>query len=214
VSLSATLRQRGSRRIGDGGAQRRDGRRCVPGGEPLSGFAHDVLAAQLAVGLENDGAISTFTAGGRSGEAVQVVPGVTVGDEPARVQRARIPPGAANTARARWRGSLEYRIAAVRTGARVASAAVLLGKTSVTVFGRMARRRGVRCRVGCCQSVCDAQDAQRRLRASWARSSTSIRRYSTTCRTGFAWAWPVPTSNGAAYGASPVDFYVTFGLPF
>jgi hypothetical protein len=75
----------------------------------LPGFAHHVLAAQIALGLENDGAISTFTAGGRSGESLEIVPGLTVGDQPRVFSVRGYPVGAAQGTRA-VAGTLEYRV--------------------------------------------------------------------------------------------------------
>ena len=64
------------------------------------------------------------------------------------------------------------------------------------------------------RSVCDAQDAQRRLLSSAGveLNFDTAFQYDASYRVRLGMA--VPTSNGAAYGASPVDFYVTFGLPF
>jgi hypothetical protein len=213
VSLSATLRQRwqqaASATVERSVVTVADLYRAV---SLFPGFAHDVLAAQLAVGLENSGAISTFTAGGRSGEAVQIVPGVTVGDEPRVFSVRGFPPGAANGTEA-LAGSLEYRIPLFAPGRGLRLLPFFLGKTSVTVFGDGAEAW---CPVqgGVLPSVCDAQDAQRRLLSSVGAElnfDTALQ-YDVAYRLRLGMA--VPTSNGAAYGASPVDFYVTFGVPF
>jgi Tol biopolymer transport system component len=213
VSLSATLRQRwqqaASATVERSVVAVADAYRAV---SLFPGFAHDVLAAQVAVGLENSGAISTFTAGGRSGESVQVVPGVTVGDEPRVFSVRGFPPGAANGTEA-LAGSLEYRIPLFAPGRGLRLLPVFLGKTSLTVFGDGAEAW---CPVtgGVLPSVCDAQDAQRRLLSSVGAElnfDTALQ-YDVAYRLRLGMA--VPTSNGAAYGASPVDFYVTFGLPF
>jgi hypothetical protein len=175
-------------------------------------FAHDVLAAQFAVGLENDGAISTFTAGGRSGQAVQVVPGVTVGDEPRVFSVRGFPPGAANGTRA-MAGSLEYRIPLFAPGRGLRLLPFFLGKTSLTVFGDAAEAWCPE-HQGVLPGVCDAQDAQRRLLSSAGveLNFDTAFQYDASYRVRLGMA--LPASNGAAYGASPVDFYVTFGLPF
>lgn len=178
----------------------------------FNGFAHDVLAAQVALGLENDGAISTFTAGGRSGQAVQIVPGVTVGDEPRVFSVRGFPSGAANGTRA-MAGSLEYRLPLFAPGRGLHLLPFFLGKTSLTVFGDGAEA-WCPVHLGVLPGVCDAQDAERRLLSSVGAElnfDTSLQ-YDVPYRLRLGMA--VPTSNGAAYGASPVDFYVTFGLPF
>jgi Tol biopolymer transport system component len=176
------------------------------------GFAHHVVAAKFALGLENDGAISTFTAGGRSGEVVTIVPGVSVGDEPRVFGVRGFPPGAANGTRA-MAGSLEYRLPLFAPGRGLHLLPFFLGKTSLTVFGDGGEAW---CPVhgGTVPGVCDAQDAQRRLLSSAGAElnfDTSLQ-YDVPYRLRLGMA--VPTSNGAFYGASPVDFYVTFGLPF
>jgi hypothetical protein len=213
VSLSATLRQRWQQ-----AAAATVERSVVAVGDAyrtvniFPGFAHDVLAAQAAVGFENDGAISTFTAGGRSGESVQVVPGVTVGDEPRVFSVRGFPPGAANGTRA-FAGSLEYRIPLFAPGRGLRLLPFFLGKTSLTVFGDGAEAW---CPVqeGVLPSVCAAQDAQRRLLSSAGAElnfDTALQ-YDVPYRVRLGMA--VPTSNGAEYGAGPVDFYITFGIPF
>ncbi len=58
------------------------------------------------------------------------------------------------------------------------------------------------------------QDAQRRLLSSAGAElnfDTALQ-YDVPYRVRLGMA--VPTSNGADYGAGPVDFYITFGIPF
>jgi hypothetical protein len=178
----------------------------------LPGFAHHVIAARFAGGIENDGAISTFTAGGRSGESLEVVPGVTVGDQP-RVFSVRGFPLGSETGTRALAASIEYRAPLLEPGRGWHLLPIFLGKTSVSVFADGAEAwcptQGT-----VLPGVCQAQDAQRRLISSAGAElnfDTSLQ-YDVPYRLRLGMA--IPTSNRAYYRAAPVDFYVTFGFPF
>jgi hemolysin activation/secretion protein len=122
------------------------------------------------------------------------------------------PPGAANGTRA-MAGSLEYRIPLFAPGRGLHLLPFFLGKTSLTVFADGAEAWCPE-HQGVLPGVCDAQDAQRRLLSSVGAELNfdTAFQYDASYRLRLGMA--VPASNAAAYGASPVDFYVTFGLPF
>ena len=212
ISLSATARQRWQR--ASSSATERSVVTVLDAYKALDlpGFAHHVIAAQAAFGIENDDAISTFTAGGRSGQTLQVVPGVSVGDQPRVFGVRGFPPGAANGTRA-MAGSLEYRLPLWAPGRGLHLLPLFLGKTSLTVFGDGAEA-WCPLRQGVLPGVCEAQDAQRRLLSSTGAEldfDTALQ-YDVAYRLRLGVA--TPTSNGRFYGASPVDFYIAFGIPF
>lgn len=212
VTLSATARQRWQRAASSATERSFVGVADLYRALDLPGFAHHVVAARLAFGIENDDAISTFTAGGRSGQTLQVVPGVVVGDQPRVFSVRGFPSGAANGTRA-MAGSLEYRAPLWEPGRGWHLLPVFLGKTSLTVFADEAEA-WCPLRGGTLAGVCDAQDAQRRLLGSAGAElnfDTALQ-YDVPYRLRLGVA--TPTSNGRFYGASPVDFYVTFGVPF
>ena len=80
-SLSGAARNRWRR---DGGAPTRlaTGTLRAFKSIDLPGFAHHVLAAKLSGGWANDASTSDFEIGGTSGSAVEIFPGVVVGDSP------------------------------------------------------------------------------------------------------------------------------------
>jgi hemolysin activation/secretion protein len=122
------------------------------------------------------------------------------------------PNGAARGTRA-LAGTLEYRAPLGEPGRGWHLLPLFLGKTSVSVFADGAEAW---CPVhgGVLPGVCQAQDAQRRLLSSAGAElnfDTSLQ-YDVPYRIRLGIA--TPTSNGRAYGASPVNVYVTFGLPF
>lgn len=212
ISLSATARQRWQRAASS--ATERSLVSVLDGYKSLDlpGFAHHVIAAQVALGFENDDAISTFTAGGRSGQTLQVVPGVSVGDQPRVFGVRGFPAGAANGTRA-IAGSLEYRVPLWAPGRGWHLLPLFLGKTSLTVFADGAEA-WCPLRQGALPGVCEAQDAQRRLLSSGGAEldfDTALQ-YDVAYRLRLGMA--VPTSNGRFYGASPIDFYIAFGIPF
>ncbi len=179
---------------------------------PLWGFAHHVIAAQAAIGLENPGAISTFTAGGRSGQTLQVVPGFTVGDEPQVFSVRGYPVGSAQGTRA-FEGSLEYRAPLWEAGRGWHLLPVFLGTTSLSVFTDVGEawcpNPG-----GVLASVCAAPDAQRRLMHSVGAELNFVTSLQYDVPYRLRLGVGAPLANRQYYGAAPVDFYVTFGLPY
>jgi hypothetical protein len=178
----------------------------------LPGFAHHVIAAQAAIGLENQGAISTFTAGGRSGQSLEVVPGVTLGDEPRVFSVRGYPLGSAQGTRA-VAGSLEYRLPLWEAGRGWHLLPVFLGTTSLSVFSDAAEAWCPQIN-GVLVTVCEASDAQRKLLNSVGAELNFVAsvQYDVPYRLRLGVA--APTANRRYYGAAPIDFYVTFGLPF
>ena len=110
-------------------------------------------------------------------------------------------------------GSLEYRAPLWEAGRGWHLLPIFLGKTSISVFTDAAEA-WCPSRGGVLATVCSASDAQRRLLSSVGAELNFVTslQYDVPyrLRVGVAAA----TSNRQYYGAAPVGFYVTFGLPF
>ncbi len=178
----------------------------------LPGFAHHVIAAQAAVGVENQDAISTFTAGGRSGQTLQVVPGIAVGDEPQDFGVRGYPLGSAQGTRA-FAGSLEYRAPLFEAGRGFHLLPAYLGTTSMSVFTDVAEAWCPA--VGpILATVCEAPDAQRKLMNSVGAELNFVTSLQYDVPYRLRLGFGVPLANRRYYDAGPIDFYITFGLPF
>lgn len=105
--------------------------RSLPG---LPGFAHHVLAARVAGGWADDGATSEFEAGGVSGGAVELFPGVVVG-EGQRTFGVRGVPAATLYGTRAAAGSVEYRAPLAAPGRGIAPLPLFVDRASLVVFG-------------------------------------------------------------------------------
>jgi WD40 repeat protein len=178
----------------------------------LPGYAHHVVAARVAAGWESANSASTFSAGGRSGQAVQLVPGVTVGDEPRVFGVRGYGPGAARGTRA-WVGSLEYRLPLTMPGRGWRLLPLFLGRTSLTAFTD-AGEAWCQTTGGALPAACSAADAQRRLMSSVGAELDldAALQYDVPYR--FRLGLAAPTSNRSFYGAAPVATYFSVGVSF
>lgn len=100
---------------------------------PLPGFARHVLAARAAFGITSDSTRSYFSVGGVSGESVELLPGVAVGD-PQRTFFVRgLGPAALRGSRAATL-SAEYRAPLLRIGRGVGLVPASAQKVSILAF--------------------------------------------------------------------------------
>lgn len=176
------------------------------------GFAHHVIAVQVAGGLTNPDAISTFTAGGVNSSTLPVVGGLSVGDQPHTFTVRGYPVGAARGTQA-ISGSLEYRAPLWAPGRGWHLLPLYLGKTSISLFTDAAE---VWCPVrgGTATSVCNAPDAERRLLNSVGAELNfdASLQYDVLYRLRLGIAFP--TANRDFYGAPPAAVYVALGLSY
>lgn len=142
IAVSATARQRWrSGSAADGGT--RSSRSVVGIGAAyksldLSGFAHHVIALRGAAGYADDRAISSFSAGGLSGTSLQVLSGVSVGDERRTFGVRGFPPSAERGIRA-FAGSLEYRAPIAAPSRHIRFIPLLFDRISTIVFADAGR---------------------------------------------------------------------------
>ncbi len=178
----------------------------------LPGYAHHVLAARLAAGWETTNAPSTFSAGGRNGAAIALVPGVTIGDVPRVFGVRGYGPGAARGTRA-LAGSLEYRLPLTIPGRGWHLFPVFLGRTSLTAFAD-AGEAWCPSSHGAIAPACSAADAQRHLMSSAGAEldlDASLQ-YDVPYRFRLGLARPV--SSQTFYGVAPVNAYFSAGISF
>ena len=176
------------------------------------GFAHHVIALQVAGGLTNPDAISTFTAGGVNSSAVPVIGGLAVGDQPHTFTVRGYPVGAARGTQAIG-GSLEYRAPLWAPGRGWHLLPLYLGKTSISVFTDAAEA-WCPVRGGSATSVCNAPDAERRLLSSVGTelNFNASLQYDVLYRLRLGIAFP--TANRDFYGAPPATVYLALGLSY
>jgi hypothetical protein len=149
ISLSVTARQRwrttSENQPADGSAAgARKVSRSVVGvtaaykSLDFPGFAHHVLAVRGAAGYTDSRAISGFSAGGLSGTTLQVLAGVTIGDERRTFGVRGFPPSAERGIRA-FAGSLEYRAPIAAPSRHVPFIPLLFDRFSATAFADAGR---------------------------------------------------------------------------
>ncbi|MDQ3696757.1 MAG: hypothetical protein M3373_01850 [Gemmatimonadota bacterium] len=167
------------------------------------GFAHQVLAARVALGYADGTAPSEFSVGGTSGSAVILLPGLSIGERRSFGVRG-FPPGARSGRRA-VTGSLEYRAPLAQLVRGVGGLPVFLDRASIALFG-------------------DAGTAdERRLRATipadeWLVSAgaelnlDAALQYDVLYRIRFGLAAPV--MDNSFLPARGVSLYVRFGSSF
>jgi hypothetical protein len=138
ISISASGRQRW--RGGTTGAATRSvvGTTLVYKSLDLPGFAHHVLAFRAAGGITDDGSPDLFSAGGISGTALELFPGVTAGQQRRTFGVRGYPAGAEGGIRA-YSAAVEYRapLAAPSRGFRYIP--VFVDRMSLTLFGETGR---------------------------------------------------------------------------
>jgi hypothetical protein len=179
-------------------------------GIALPGFAHHVLAARIAAGWEDANATSEFGAGGRSGLAIGVVPGIGIGDQPRVFYVRGYDPNSEEGTRAVV-GSVEYRLPLFVPARGFHLFPVFLGRTSLTVFGDAGEAW---CPSSPLPAACSPGHAQRRLLASVGGELNfdATLQYDVPYR--FRLGLAAPVANRQRYGAAVLDPYFSLGLSF
>ena len=176
----------------------------------LPGFAHHVLAARIAAGWEDVNATSEFGAGGRSGLAFGVAPGLGLGDQPRVFYVRGYDPNSEEGTRALV-GSVEYRLPLFVPARGFHLFPVFLGRTSLTIFGDAGEAW---CPSSPLPAACSPGDAQRHLLESVGGELNfdATLQYDIPYRLRLGLAAPI--ANRARYGASVLDPYISLGLSF
>jgi outer membrane protein assembly factor BamA len=120
--------------------------------------------------------------------------------------------GSAQGTRA-FAGSLEYRAPLFEAGRGFHLLPAYLGTTSMSVFTDVAEAWCPA--VGAIlATVCEAPDAQRKLMNSVGAELNFVTSLQYDVPYRLRLGFGVPLANRRYYDAGPIDFYVTFGLPF
>jgi hypothetical protein len=144
VSLSTTVRNRWQRvrdqpNVPDSGGYTRMRSTSVVASAsafkslPLPGFAHHVLALNVAGGFQDSRGTGYFEVGGVSGGALDVLPGYVLG-EGRRTFGVRGFPAASLLGIRAYKGSAEYRAPLVLPGRGLGTVPMFLERTSITLF--------------------------------------------------------------------------------
>lgn len=173
----------------------------------LGGYAHHVVALRLAGGSADSRTPTEYSVGGVSGAAIELVPGVVVGD-PARTFPVRgFAPGSEQGVRA-FAASAEYRapLALVARGVRLLP--VFLDRASVSFFGDAGRASCPRSAA----TICGMGRAPLLASVGAEVDFDTAIQYDIPMRLRAGVAHPVA---GARYaGARPVSLFVTLGGTF
>jgi hypothetical protein len=212
VSLSTTVRRRW-RSGGDSNASNSIvGVMSAFKSVVLAGFAHHAIALRGAGAIADNNAISTFSAGGLSGGSLQLISGLSVGDQGRTFGVRGFPPSAEQGIRA-LAGTAEFRAPISNPSKRVPFIPVLFDRISVAAFGDAGRAW---CPASASQStgVCNGSTANQPWLASVGAEAdfdTAIQYdVPTRFRAGFA----VPVMNREEGRARSVSFYLTVGGNF
>jgi hypothetical protein len=176
----------------------------------LPGFAHHVIALRAAGGTTDERSPDRFSAGGISGNSVEVFPGVALGER--RLFGVRGYPVSAEQGIRAYSGSVEYRapLSAPSRGFRFIP--VFIDKTSLTVFGEAGRAF---CPAGAVtDGICRPGDAANPVMRSAGMElniDTGVQLdFQARLRLGLAFA----LADRDQVHANKVQAYVTFGASF
>ncbi len=138
ISISAAGRQRWRGGTTGGATRSVVGTTLAYKSLDLPGFAHHVVALRAAGGITDDGSPDLFSAGGISGTALEVFPGVALGQQRRTFGVRGYPVGAEGGIRA-YSAAVEYRapLAAPSRGFRFIP--IFVDRTSLTIFGETGR---------------------------------------------------------------------------
>jgi hypothetical protein len=138
ISLSGSGRQRWKGGTTGGATRSVVGTALAYKSLDLPGFSHHVLALRAAGGITDDGSPDLFSAGGISGSALEVFPGVAVGQQRRTFGVRGYPAGTEGGIRA-YSAAVEYRapLSAPSRGFRFIP--VFVDRMSFTLFGETGR---------------------------------------------------------------------------
>jgi hypothetical protein len=212
ISISASGRQRW--RGGTTGAATRSvvGTTLAYKSLDLPGFAHHVLALRAAGGITDEGSPDLFSAGGISGTALELFPGVTAGQQRRTFGVRGYPAGAEGGIRA-YSAAVEYRapLAAPSRGFRYIP--VFVDRMSLTLFGETGRAfcpASADTTNGFCTAANIRNPAMTSAGAELNIDTGLQLDVQARLRLGLAF----PLVNRAQLGASVAQAYATFGASF
>jgi hypothetical protein len=212
VSASVSGRQRWQR--GTSGSSTRSAIAVASAYKSLDfpGFAHHVIALRAAGGITDERSADLFSAGGISGNLIEVFPGVALGEQRRTFGVRGYPVSEEQGIRA-YTGSIEYRapLAAPSRGFRFIP--IFIDKVSLALFGEAGRAfcpAGVDTTNGVCRAA-DVQNPMMRSAGAELNIDTGFQLdFQARTRLGVAF----PLANSKELGASRAQAYATFGASF
>ena len=178
----------------------------------LPGFSHHVIAVRAAGGVTDERSADLFSAGGISGNLLEVFPGVHLGEQRRTFGVRGYPVSAEQGIRA-YTGTIEYRapLAAPSRGFRFVP--VFIDKISLAAFGEAGRAycpAGVDTTSGVCRPA-DLRNPMMRSAGFELNVDTGVQLdLQARLRLGVAF----PLANREVTGASKAQAYATFGASF
>ncbi len=212
ISISAAGRQRWRGGTTGGATRSVVGTTLAYKSLDLPGFAHHVLALRAAGGITDEGSPDLFSAGGISGTALELFPGVTAGQQRRTFGVRGYPAGAEGGIRA-YSAAIEYRapLAAPSRGFRYFP--VFVDRMSLTLFGETGRAfcpASADTTNGFCTSANIRNPAMTSAGAELNIDTGLQLDVQARLRLGLAF----PLVNRAQLGASVAQAYATFGASF
>jgi hypothetical protein len=212
ISVSATSRRRWRTREPSNASNSVVGVGAAYKSLDLPGFSHHALAIRGAAAIADNNAISTFSAGGLSGESLDILSGVAVGASRRTFGVRGFPPSVEQGTRALG-ATVEYRAPIAAPSRRVPFIPVLFDRISVSAFGEGAR--------AWCPSpnsesatVCTATNEG----GPWLASAGAEADFDTAIQydvpARFRAGLAIPVLNRKAGRARPISVYFTLGSTF
>jgi WD40-like Beta Propeller Repeat len=212
ISISASGRQRWRAGTTGGATRSVVGTTLAYKSLDLPGFAHHVLALRAAGGITDEESPDLFSAGGISGTALELFPGITAGQQRRTFGVRGYPAGAEGGIRA-YSAAVEYRapLAAPSRGFRYFP--VFVDRMSLTLFGETGRAfcpASADTTNGFCTSANIRNPAMTSAGAELNIDTGLQLDVQARLRLGLAF----PLVNRAQLGASVAQAYATFGASF
>jgi hypothetical protein len=178
----------------------------------LPGFAHHVIAFRAAGGITDDRSADLFSAGGVSGNLIEVFPGVQLGEQRRTFGVRGYPVSAEQGIRA-YTGTIEYRAPLMAPSRGFRFIPVFVDKVSVSAFSEFGRAfcpAGVDTTNGVCRPA-DVRNPMMRSAGLELNIDAGVQLdFQARLRLGLAF----PLANRQELGASRAQAYATFGASF
>ena len=178
----------------------------------LPGFAHHVIAFRAAGGITDERSADLFSAGGVSGNLIEVFPGVQLGEQRRTFGVRGYPVSAEQGIRA-YTGTIEYRAPLMAPSRGFRFVPVFVDKVSVSAFSDVGRAfcpAGIDTTNGVCRPA-DVSNPMMRSAGLELNVDTGVQLdFQARLRLGLAF----PLANRQELGASRAQAYATFGASF
>jgi len=176
----------------------------------LPGFAHHVLALRGAGGITDEKSPDRFSAGGLSGNSLEVFPGYALGEQ-RRTFGVRGYPGGVEQGIRAYSAALEYRAPLFAPSRGFRFIPVFVDRTSVSIFGETGRAY---CPQATPAGVCRAIDVSNPAMTSVGAELNVDTGLQLDLQTRFRLGVAFPLINRQQLGAAAAQAYATFGSSF